>query len=132
MRFVVAGLIASVVTFLLLFLMRYLIMGYENSATDSITRYFTLETINLSENEEKRTVRVERPSDRPELTEFDEPDFKQESRAFLDKQSADIPISQLPQQLIEKDLELPQLQAAPLSTKEKLQQIKQGILAEEN
>ncbi len=131
LRFILAGIIASVITFFLLFVMRYLIVGYDNSATGAITRYFTLKTIKLPDKEERR-LRVERPSEEPEFSGMAEPDFNQESAAFPDEQNLDVPEPLSSAAEIEKDIQLPQLEVAPLSTQEKLRQIKQHILSEEN
>ncbi len=131
-RFIIAGLLASVVTFVLLFLMRYLIMGYDRSATEAITRYFTLRTVVLSDEEIERTVRVERPGERPELPDLNSPEFEQESEMLPEQQVFDTPPLPSPQQHIEREIQLAPLEALPLSTRQKLQKIKQEILSGED
>lgn len=130
-RFLVAGLIATVVTIIILLFMRFLMMGYDKSATDAITRYFTLRTVVLSEGEGEGRARVERPTDRPDVPAIDDNDSQQESAASLDETSFDIPAMPTPERNIEREILMPELEPAPLSTQEKLRQIKQGILAED-
>jgi hypothetical protein len=131
LRFFVAGLVAIVVTTCLLLLMRFLIMGYDKSATEAMTQYFTLKTIVLTDGEEDKRLRVERPGERPELPGLDEFDFVQSSSILEDESSVDAPAISSPQQDIEKDFQLPQLETEVMSVQEKLQQIKQEILADD-
>lgn len=130
-RFLVAGLIATVVTIIILLFMRFLVVGYDKSATDAITRYFTLRTVVLSEGEEEGRARVERPTERPDVPAIDDNDSQQKSAAVLDETSFDIPAMPTPERHIEREILMPELESAALSTREKLQQIKQRILAED-
>jgi len=131
-RFFIAACVASVITFTLLFFMRFLIMGYDESATNAISQYFTLRTIDISDGKEEKRKRIERPSDRPDVPALEESDFKEESESFLEQSTLDIPSTDVPGKIADTNIALPQLIAPALTTQEKLMQIKEGILSEEN
>lgn len=107
-------------------------MGYDESATNAISQYFTLRTIDISDGKEEKRKRIERPSDRPDVPALEESDFKEESESFLEQSTLDIPSTDVPGKIADTNIALPQLIAPALTTQEKLMQIKEGILSEEN
>lgn len=130
-RLFAAGLLASVITFALLLFMRFLIVGYDKSTSDTITRYLSLQTVISHRAADDRLKRIERPAERPQFTGMDESDFNQDAEVFMLEQAADAPVILSPQ-VIETDIQLPTLETAQLSDQEKLQLIKQEILSGEN
>jgi len=130
-RLLAAGLLASVITFALLLFMRFLIVGYDRSTSDAITRYLSLQTVISHRAVDDRLKRIERPAERPEFTGMDESDFNQDAEAFVPEQATDAPVILSPP-VINTDIQLPTLEAAALSDQEKLQLIKQEILSGEN
>jgi hypothetical protein len=131
-RFIIAACVASVITFTLLFFMKYLIMGYDKSATNAISQYFTLRTIDISDGKEEKIKRIERPGDRPDVPELEESEFKEESKLFLEQNALDMPSTSVPEKIADADIALPQLAPPALTTQEKLIQIKEGILSEKD
>lgn len=131
LRLLVAGLVASVITFALLLFMRFLIVGYDRTTSDAITRYLSLQTVISHRAVDDRLKRIERPAERPEFTGMDESDFKQDAETFMPEQAEDAQVILSPQ-VIETDIQLPTLESVPLSDQEKLLLIKQEILSGEN
>ncbi len=127
LRFLVAGLIAMMVTFMIILFMRFLIKGYDESTSALITRYISLPRVIISRGKSEETVRPAKPGDRPYIPGLDDPDTKQEPAATLDEQPYEFPLMSIPEQ----NIDLPQLESAPPGKLEKLQQIKQAILAED-
>jgi hypothetical protein len=131
-RFIIAGLVALVVTFALLFFMRYLILGYDKSATETITRYFSLQTVGFSDRKKLQLAPIEHPGERPGISIPEELEIQQEAEDFEEETTIDSALLLSPEQDIEKDIQLPELETTADSTQEKLRLIKQQILAEED
>lgn len=132
-RLLAAGLVASMITFTLLLFMRFLVAGFDKSTSAAITRYFSLQTVISHRAADDSIKRIERPGQRPEFSGIDKADFEQDAEAFMLEQAEDAPPVISPtNQGIESDVKLPQLEAPQLSDQEKLQRIKQEILAGEN
>ncbi len=129
-RFIFAGFVAFVVTFVLLFFMRYLILGYDKFASEEITRYLSIKTIITSSNKIELPP-IERPikiSNRPDMSD---PDLQHTLEASPAQQDIQIPIDEDISHEIEDNIEIPELEPASLSTQEKMKLIKQEILSED-
>ena len=130
-RFMVSGLLALVISLSLILFMRYLVLGYDDSSTGTIMRYFTLNKLPLTAIIEEDEFSIERPGDRPELPGIDDSDEFNEPDVFLETESIDISSMSSPVQGIERDIMSPQLQDESMSAQEKLRLIKQEILSED-
>jgi len=130
-RFMVSGLLALVISLSLILFMRYLVLGYDDSSTGTIMRYFTLNKLPLTAIIEEDEFSIERPGDRPELPGIDDSDEFNEPDVFLETESIDISSMSSPVQEIERDIMSPQLQDESMSAQEKFQLIKQEILSED-
>jgi hypothetical protein len=130
-RFVIATLAAFVMTFVLLFFMRYLIVGYDKTASDAITRYFTLKTI-ITSNPSKSEVRIERPAKLLERPDFNAPDFSEDTDSQSSFETTAITVPVESEKLLEENLVLPELEIDSAGSKEKLRKIKEAILSQDD
>ena len=132
LRFFLAGLSALLIALLTILFMRYLIVGYDRSASAALTRYISVPSLIISRNRDSGIARIARPAETPETPLLEDDDVKQESSAYLEENTLEMPSMTRPDQSISQELALPSLDGPPASDREKMSEIKQAILEGDN
>jgi hypothetical protein len=130
LRFIIAGFVAFIIAFALLFFMRYLILGYDKFASEEITRYLSIKTISRSSTkiELPPIERPVKPSYRPDL---DESDFQHNIESSTGEQDTQTSIDEAMIYQLEDNIQMPVEEDSLLSTQEKMKLIKQELLSDD-
>ena len=124
LRFVLAGITALLIVFITLLFMRFLVKGYDDKASSTLTRYISLPslTIHRRSYEEEKPIK---PLLQPEL-ELDEISDLAEKPDETETELAIESPASVPG-LIETEIILPGLEDNGESDRKKLQQIKEAL-----
>jgi hypothetical protein len=131
MRFSVAGLAALIITLILILGMRFLIQGYDDTATGTLMRHFTLSKLPHTTNNDEDVFNIERPRDQPLIPDLEDAEIGSESSTFIDESVIDIKPQTAPVQEIQANIPAFELNPANLSSQDKLKELKQEILSED-
>ena len=132
LRFFLAAVTAFLVALLTILFMRYLIVGYDRSASAALTRYISVPSLMISRNKGSGIARIERPGELPETPLLEDDDVQQASSAYLDENTLGMPDMTRPLGTIDQDIALPSLDEEPSSDREKMSDLKQAILNAED
>ena len=130
-RFFIAGLLALLITFVLILGMRFLIKGYDDTATGTLMRHFTLSKLPHTTRNEEDVFDIERPGDQPLIPAMEDSEIDSESNIFLEENVMDIKPQTAPVQIIQTDIPSLKLNPANISTQDKLKELKQEIFSED-
>lgn len=129
LRFFIAGFSALLVAFATLLFMQFLVDGFDDSASNTLTRYISLPSLTIQRSEEEISRPI-KPLTRPEI------DVAEQSEADEEAPSADgsaMKIGGMPglEGKIETEINLPGLGDPTNQDREKMQQIKEALTSDE-
>ena len=131
MRFFVAGMTALLITFILILGMRFLIKGYDDTATGTLMRHFTLSKLPYTNSSEDDAFDIERPGDQPLIPGLEDSGLDSETNIVLEENVIDFKPQTSEIQQIQTDIPSLQLNPSDISTQDKLKELKKEILSEE-
>ena len=123
-RFFIAGLLALFITFVLILGMRFLIKGYDDTATGTLMRHFTLSKLPHTTRNEGDIFDIKKPVDLPLIPDLEDSEIYSESNIFLEENVMDIKPQTAPVQIIQTDIPSLKLSPANISTQDKLSEDK--------
>ena len=129
LRFLLAGMTALLIVFITLLFMRFLVSGYDDRASNTLTRYISLPSFTIH----RRVVEEEKPIKpmlEPELEIEEENNLAGAPTESELELSIDSPVA-VPG-MIEADIQLPGLGENESSEREKLRQIKEALTSGES
>lgn len=129
LRFVLALFFGFIMTLITILFMRYLIMGYDKTAGDAMTRYLGFRTsFSFSQSDDSIKKPGERPGIQPEVFYEIEEENISEKDVLLLQPTAQDGISF--QEELKTSPELPRLATEEISMQEQMKQIKETILTD--
>ena len=128
LRFTVAGVTAIFMVLLTILFMRYLITGYDRSASAALTRYISLPSFTISRKKTADIERITRPAILPETPVMDDEDLMAESSELAGENVLALPEMSLPGNNIDDTVSMPDLQSIPADEKSRMNELKEAIL----
>ncbi len=128
LRFIAAGFVAILMVLLTILFMRFLITGYDRSASAALTRYISLPSLTITRKKTSDNERILRPAAMTEAPVMSEDNLQIESSGFIEDDALTMPALMLPDNDMNQSITLPELQSAPSSEKSKMDELKQAIL----
>lgn len=129
LRFALAGIAALVIAFATLLFMTFLVNGLDDTASNTLTRYISLPSMTIHRRAEEE-FRPIKPQLQPEIEVADESDIGAEALLAEDAVLSLGETGKL-QGKIETDISLPGLAEVPLQERDKMRQIKEALISEE-
>ncbi len=128
LRFGVAGFTAILMVLVTLLFMRYLITGYDRSASAALTRYISVPSLTITRSKAPDIERITRPAALPDTPVIDEEDVQTESSEFIEESTLAFPEMTAPENNMNEAIRIPELQSAPSGERNKMNELKEAIL----